>query len=174
MAIWEAREATVNIGDTVGTVQGSSTLLSQVSVTDFSGRVKDVSITGGERDVESIPLLGTTSGYANQEVFQNSVGSLRELSMTMVYQDTDVTLFASGTVATSGTASTYTRIQGDQDVTQRAVLVSFNSGSDYVNVLLNNAYAIKLGDLKIEADGHLEQEIVFKCLAKDYYEESNL
>lgn len=175
MAIWEAREATVKIGSVIATVQGSSTLLTQMSAaTDFTGRCKNVNISGAERDIETIPLLGTTAGHSNQEVFQKSVGSLREVTMTLVYQDTDVTLFGSGTVATSGTASAYTRIQGDQDVTQRAILLSFNDGSSYVNCLLNNAYSIKLGDLKIEADGHLEQEVMFKCLAKDYYEESNL
>ena len=175
MALWEAREATVKIADAaLSTVEGSATLLSQVANTDFSGECKNISITGGERDLESIPTMGETSGYANQEVVQKSVGSLREISMTLIYKDNDVGLFATGTVATSGSASTYTRIQGDQDVTARAVLVSFNDGSDYVNCLLNNAYSVKVGDIKLDADGHAEQEVVFKCLAKDYYEEDNL
>jgi len=173
MAIWEAREAQVNIGSSV-TVGSTSTLLAQVSATDFTGRVKDVKISGGERDVESIPLLGEDStGYANQEIFQKSVGSLREVSMTLIYTDSDISALGMGTVATSGSASGYSRLQGDQALTQKAVLVSFNSGSNYVNVLLNNAYVTKLGDLSIEADGHLTQEVTLKCLAKDYYEEDN-
>jgi len=173
--IWEAREATVKIGAVIATVQGSSTLLTQMSAaTDFTGECKTIAITGGERDVESIPLLGTTSGYANQELFQKSTGSLREVSLTLVYQDADLALLGSGTVATSGTASGYTRVQGDQETTQRAVILSFNTGSDYVNVMMNNCYPVKIGDIKIEADGHAEQEIVYKCLAKDYYEEDNL
>lgn len=174
MAVWEAREATVIIGTAVGTVQGSATLLSQVSTTDYTSRITDVSISGAERDVESIPTLGeNASGYANQEIFQKSVGTLRECSMTLVYQDVDITVLGSGTVATSGAASGYTRIQGDQDLSQVAVLISFNSGSSYANILLNNAFVTKLGDYKISADGHLTQEITFKCLAKDYYEETN-
>lgn len=176
MAIWEAREATVKIGSTLSSIAGSTTLLSQMSGgTEYTGRVKDVKISGGERDVESIPLLGeNTSGYANQEIFQKSVGTLREISMTLIYQDIDISQLGAGTVSTTGSASGYKRIQGDQDLTQKSVLVSFNDGSDYVNVLLNNAYVTKLGDLSIEADGHLEQEITLKCLAKDYYEEDNL
>jgi len=174
MSLWEAREATVKIGDTLATVEGSATLLSQVAGTDFSGECKSIAITGGERDLESVPLLGTTDGYTNQEVVQKSVGSLRELSLTLVYKDADTSLFATGTIATSGAASTYTRIQGDQTVTQRAVIVSFNDGSDYVNCLLNDAYSVKIGDIKLDADGYAEQEIVFKCSSKDYYEEDNL
>ena len=139
MALWEAREATVKIADaTLATVEGSATLLAQVANTDFSGECKNIAITGGERDLESVPTLGTTSGYANNEIVQKSVGSLREISMTLVYKDDDVSLFATGTIATSGAASTYKRIQGDQTVTARAVLVSFNSGSDYVNILFLN------------------------------------
>ena len=134
MALWEAREATVTIGATLASVGAASTLLTQVSGTDFSGECKNIKITGGERDVESIPTLGTTSGYANQEVVQKSVGSLREISMTLIYKDNDLSLFSTGTVATSGDASTYVRIQGDQDVTQRAVLVSFNDGSSLLSI----------------------------------------
>lgn len=171
MAIWEAREATVKIGEALSSISSSATLLSQVSGTDFSGRVKSVTISGGERDVEVVPTLGETSGYSNQELFQKSVGSLREVTMTLIYSDIDTTQLGAGTVTGP---SGYTRIQGDQDITQKAVLLSFNVGSDYTNVLLNNAYVTKLGDLKIEADGHAEQEITLKCLAKDYYEESNL
>lgn len=174
MALWEAREATVKIGALLATVGGASTLLTQVSGTDFSGECKNIKITGGERDVESVPTLGETSGYANQEVVQKSVGSLREISMTLIYKDTDVSLYATGTIATTGDASTYTRIQGDQDVTKRAVLVSFCDSTSYANCLLNNAYSVKIGDISLDADGHAEQEIVFKCLAKDYYEEDNL
>jgi hypothetical protein len=175
MAIWEAREATVNISEFLSTVQTTSTLLAQVGSTEYTDRVKDVSVTGGERDVETIPLLGeNASGYSNQEIFQKSVGSLRECSMTMIYKDVDISQLGAGTVSTSSGASTYKRIQGDQSLTKKAVLISFNDGTDYVNVLLNNAYVTKLGDLKIEADGHLTQEITFKCLAKDYYEEDNL
>jgi len=174
MALWEAREATVTIGALLSTVETSSTLLTQVSGTEFTGQCKNVRITGGERDIESVPLMGTTDGYTNQEVFQKSVGTLRELSMTIVYQDGDASLYATGTVSTTGSASTYVRIQGDQGVTQRAILVSFNSGSDYVNCLLNNSYSVKIGDISLDADGHAEQEVVFKCLAKDYYEEDNI
>jgi hypothetical protein len=175
MAIWEAREATIKVGAVVAAIQTSSTLLTQMSAaTDYTNEAKNIAITGGERDVESIPLLGTTSGYTNQEIFQKSTGSLREVSLTMVYKDADLALLGSGTVSTDGTASGYTRVQGDQAVVQRAVLLSFNSGTDYVNILLNNAYPVKIGDIKIEADGHAEQELVYKCLAKDYYEEDNL
>jgi hypothetical protein len=171
MSLWEAREATVKIGDFVASVTSASTLLQYCTGTDFSGECKNISITGGERDLESVPLLGTTDGYTNQEIVQKSVGSLREISMTLIYKDTDTSIYATGTVtAPAG----YQRIQGDQDVTKRSVCVSFNDGEDYVNVLLNNAYSVKVGDIKLDADGHAEQEIVFKCLAKDYYEEDNL
>lgn len=175
MALWEAREATVKIGAVLSTVQGSTTLLTQMSGgTDFSGRCKNVTISGGERDVENIPLLGATSGYANQEIFQKSVGTLREVTMTLIYTDIEVSLMGAGTVATSGAASGYKRIQGDQALTQKAILLSFTDSTNYTNVLMNNCYCTKLNDLKIEADGHAEQEVTFKCLAKDYYEEDNL
>jgi hypothetical protein len=171
MAIWEAREASVKISEFLATV-ASTVFTAQVSATDYSGRVKNVAITGGERDVESIPLLGTTSGYANQEIFQKSVGSLREITMTLVYQDTDISLLGAGTVTKP---TTYTRrIQGDQALTKKAVLVSFTDGSNTLSVLMNNCFVTKMGDIKIEADGHAEQEITLKCLAKDYYEEDDI
>jgi len=175
MALWEAREATVKIGALLAAVQGSTTLLSQVTGTDFTGECKSISITGGERDVDVIPLLGEdATGFANQESEEKSVGSMREISMTLVYKDYDVSVFSTGTVSTFDAASSYKRLQGDLARTKRAVIVSFNSGTDYVNILLNNAFSLKLGDVSLDADGHAEQEIVFKCLAKDYYEEDNL
>ena len=170
MAIWEAREATVVISEFLAAVT-TSEFTSQVAATDYSGRVKNISITGGERDVESIPLLGATTGTANQEMFQKSVGSLREVSMTLVYQDTDISLLGAGTVSAP---SGFTRIQGDQDLTKKAVLVSFTDDVNTVSVLLNNCYVTKIGDIKIEADGHAEQEITLKCLSKDYYEEDDI
>lgn len=178
MAIWEAREATVQIGEAITTIATSTTLLTQSSAatgeTAYTDRIKDVSITGGERDVESVPFLGETSGASNQEIFQKSVGNLRECSMTLVYKDVDISLLGAGTISTTGSASGYKRIQGDQDLSTKSVLVSFNDGTDYVNVLLNNAYVTKMGDLKIEADGHFTQEVTFRCLASNYYEEDNL
>jgi hypothetical protein len=173
MSLWEAREAVVNIGTIIATVDSTSTLASQVATTAFTSKIKSVKVSGGERDVESVPLLGETSGYANQEIFQKSVGSLREVSFTMVYDDGTATLLGTDTISTSGAAATYTRLQGDQDVTQKAVMITFTDGANIATVLLNNAYPIKLGDLSLDADGHLEQEITLKCLSKDYYEEYN-
>ena len=173
MALWEAREATVNIGSTIS-VAATASLASQVTTTAFTSKIKSVRVTGGDRDVESVPLIGeNASGYSNQEIFQKSVGELREANFTMIYDDGTATLLGTDTITTSGAAASYTRLQGDQDVTQKAVMITFTDGTNVATLLLNNAYPIKLGDLSLDADGHLEQEITFKCLGKDYYEEYN-
>lgn len=175
MALWRAKQATITIAETIAEVLNTVELTDatqQLSSVDFSGQIKSVSISGAESDVESVFLFGiNASGSQNADITESNM-SMREFSATLVYKDATVAELG-GASKESIAATGFNRITGDTLRTLKSVLISFTDGNNSVNVLLNDAYMTKLGDISLDAEGHAEQEIMFKCLAKDYYEEDD-
>jgi hypothetical protein len=173
MVLWRAKEATVLIGSTLSSVGTTTTLAAQMSsASDWSGVIKSIEIAGAEADVDSVYLFGASAGgQQNAEVEENNT-TMREFTGTLIYNDADAAELATGTATAIGTTG-YSRIQGDGTRSRKAVLVSFSDGTNHANVLLNNVYFTKLGDISLDAEGHAEQEVTGKCLAKDYYEEDD-
>jgi len=175
MALWRAKQATIKIAETIASVSSTVALndaTQQTSAVDFSGKIKSIDISGAESDVDSVFLFGKNSNGSQNSITNESSTSMRELSGTLIYQD--ISASELGTSAKTAVGATgFNRIIGGTDRTLKSILITFTDGTNTVNVLMNDAYATKLGDIKLDAEGHAEQEITFKCLAQDYYEEDD-
>jgi len=174
MALWRAKQATVKVAPAITTVSSTATLESQLtSAVDWSGEIKNINVSGAEADVESVFLFGADAeGRQNAETEEQNM-SMREFTATMVYKDEDAAELVGSTAVAVG-ATGYKRVQADTTRTKKIIFVKFVSGTDVAVVALNNAYFTKIGDISLDAEGHAEQEVMAKCLAKDYFEESNL
>jgi hypothetical protein len=174
MALWRAKQATVKIAPAITNVSATVTIENQLtSAVDWSGEIKNIEISGAESDVESVFLFGADGeGRQNADVEESNM-TMREFTATMVYKDEDAAeLVGSAAVAVGATG--YNRIQADTTRSKKCILVKFTAGSDIAVVALNNAYFTKVGDISLDAEGHAEQEVMAKSLAKDYFEESNI
>ena len=176
--VWHARHCTLKIVDADSLTIDDSTDLATAfdnatSVTTFTAFAKDVTITEPEGAIDKIDLLGTTA--VNNTSFQNAVldkkpYGLARLTATLILDGDEVLeTFAYG----DGTSisDTHTRYQAtDANRSAVAVLVSLVDGTDQINIVLDNAYIIDLGDRRLSgADGHWEQEVEIVCLPKDFY-----
>lgn len=172
MVLLRAKEATIYIGAPLASVGTTSTLYSQITgTTDYSSRVKSIEISGAEADTETVYLFGAdANGRQNAEVEEQNMTD-REFSGTLVYTDNVPASWANGGSTAIG-ATGYTRVQGDGVRTTRSVMLKFiDSAGSVLYAILNNARATKIGDISLDAEGHAEQEVTFKCAAKDYFEE---
>jgi len=176
--LWYAREATAKIGTAIGaasiiTTESLSAIFDgSASGSDYSGRVKDVRITGGDSDVEIIHLFG------NNQAMEEKRAELRSAEFTLIYQDEDLgaVQYGAGTTITYGGKS-FTRIQGADNAgcrTKRAILLHFydcsTGSSEEVNILINNCLPVSR-EISLAGDGSVEETMTAKCLITDYYEE---
>lgn len=172
MVLWKAKQATINIGNPIATLSSSATIDSQMSgAVDWSGVVKGIEIGGAEADVDSVFLFGSTNGAQNAETDEENM-SMREFTGTLIFTDRAAMALATG-AGTSVGSTGYTRVSGDTTRSKKAISIEFTDGTNHVTCLLNNALFTKLGDISLDAEGHAEQEITAKCLAKDYHEEDD-
>lgn len=184
---WYPFEAKVGIGSAVTTVNSTQTLKAQFEgLSDeiyYTGRCKEVSITGASRDVSKIDVLG-----ANQHI-QEERPDLIQLEMTLIYDESTSAKYFGGPAATSFTASegttrTYYRYQfGERteatlDRAKLSILLVLDdrygtaTTAQKVNIMLNNSYCTSR-EMNLTSDGHVEEKFTFKCKASDYYEEDN-
>jgi len=173
MVLLRAKEAEVYVGDAIDTVSSTATIFSQLtSIMTLSARIKSLEISGAENDVETVYLFGTDSdGRQNAELEEQNTTD-RELSGTLIFVDNSTAELSTAEAETVGSTG-YTRIQGDGAVTPRCIILKLTdeqTGDDLI-VTMNNARFTKMGDISLDAEGHAEQEIAAKCLAKDYFEE---
>jgi len=141
-----------------------------VAGTDITEIVKEIRISGGERDYSPIDVFG-----ANQ-LGQHGRPTIMQISFTKVYQDPSTAgedLMGDTITSPSG----YNRYQGGEkssgDRVAKAVAVQFTDGTNIVNALLNNAYCTAR-EFGTDASGHVEESVTYKCLFKDYLEEDNI
>lgn len=165
---------TVEIGAAVASVASGSTLDSQHSGTDVTDNIKEVSISGGERDLETMKLLGYNES--------------RDLKRATILTCTFTTVAGQGNaaaavdweswmmgVAQAVTGAYYRNIGGEKssnDRTGYGVLIKWTDGTNNIVILLNNAYATTT-EWGLTADGSWEQTVTFKCLASEFYYEDD-
>ncbi len=182
--LWHATEAEVEINPTAITLasdESIDTAMGDESAEyQYQSMVKDLTIRGGDRDVEALKLLGYN------EVIDEKRSTLIECTFTTAYQGSVTPI--GGTRQTNydfaelfmgqkqAVTGDYYRSQGGEkssnDRVACAVHVKLTDGTHVVSILLNSAYATSR-ELSVNADGHMEQTITFKCLASTYYEEDN-
>lgn len=173
MALWRAKQATIRIGEALASISSSTALDTQLtSYEDWSGEVKNIKISGGEADVDSVFTFGADNdGRQNADVEEQNM-TMREFTGTLVYKDEDAAELVGSTASAVGSTG-FNRVQADTTRTQKDILVILDDGDNQVNIMLHNAYITKIGDISLDAKGHAEQEIMAKCLAKNYFEESD-
>ncbi len=184
MALWRAPHAEVKVdlasNVTLTTSAALDTFFS--SATSISGKMKNVSVVVPEGDVELVNYLGVTSSFQNADLDQKPF-SIAELSGTLILGHDEVLegqtahthlFFGAGTAI----STTHHRYQagsittGDFDRPESAWLINITDGTDEVNMVLDNAFITKFGDVKIDgADGHWEVDVTVKCKPADFYME---
>jgi hypothetical protein len=172
-----AREASCWIGEAL-TVNATSTLGSQIQVAskyaDFTATVKDVSISGGGRDVDLINLLGLN------QLLEEKRPEIVEISFTRVAgADIGAAAPISGFEWSDGSAiaaPTNKRVQlgekASNDRTKKSVAVYISNNSLTLTFLATNAY-VQTPELSLSADGSMEEKFTIKAKANDCYIEDS-
>jgi len=181
MTLWQARQASVNIANAIVDPNTTSDFLTaQAAVStneiDFTSTAKDCEFKEPEVSTSEVKLLGATGGNQNQEIDPQSP-TKGEFTATLIMNPNgtamndleEFKLTASGTTATG-----YTKRYNYASAAPTAgvsVVIQFTDGTDVINFLLNNAIVETLGGVKIDADGHAEQEIRVTASADDCWKE---
>jgi len=130
---------------------------------------KDIRITGGDRDVESVKAFGYNEHLDERRAVVN------EASFTLIHESKETGVYEDGDPQLVG-ATAYYRIHGGEkaanDRTKKSICFSFYDGTNHVNVMMNDAQ-FTTREMSLAADGHMEETITAKCLASDYYEEDD-
>ena len=185
MALWQARMATLTISNaiaTVDTTQDFKTQLEAVNTLEdtFQEVAKGCEFKEPERSTNEVKLLGATSGNQNQEL-DPQAPTKGEFSATLLLNpedDNDIDLDRFKHTADTQPPSGYTRYNYASAAPSAGVgiVITMNAGSSapIVNFLLNNATVESLGGMKIDADGHAEQEVKITAAADDCYKEFDI
>jgi len=138
-----------------------------VSSTDFSSEVKEISITGGGRDVEAVRCFGNSSYFDEkpQEPF--------ECSLTTIKKDADL-----AAMLLEGTDASDPRLWSGDSIPRsqtRSIVFSWAdatySSGPAIRVTMASVFAVSK-EMSLNATDHLEETVNFKCLAKNYKEEA--
>lgn len=150
-------------------VQASGTGASS-SADERSAVVKEISMTGGGREVEEIKTLH------NNEILREGPQEPMEVELTAIY--TDPRMFE----AVAGGSDAVTRIDagsypivvsGDGTrVKQRVWVEASGTGADdwHVRLLWNDCFGVN-SETSVDAEGYMEETIRFRCSAEDYTQE---
>ena len=137
---------------------------------NFSAQIREISMTGGERNVEEIKTLG------NNEILRQNPQEPMDVELTMIRTDprvSEAVLGGSDTQFKWDAGSFPFIVNGDD--TRRTWRVWIESSrendDDWAERLLwNNAYGVNL-EKDVDAEGFIEETITFRCKAQDYVEE---
>lgn len=130
--------------------------------TDFSAEIKEINVTGGNRDVDQVRTFGNNT-YPDEKPADPI-----EVSMTVVARDSDFwQLFLGGRAMASGTGSAFEEIpRVRQDIIINLYDLTTVSGAQ-LQIRADSAYGTQ-ADLTLNATDHAEQSPTFKCLTKDF------
>lgn len=138
-----------------------------VTATDYSTEIKEISVTGGGRDVEAVRCFGNASYLDEkpQEPF--------ECSLTVIKKDADL-----AALLLEGTDASDPRLWSGDSIPRtqtHEVIFTWDDTTDVsgpaVRVTMSSAFAVSK-ELTCNATDHLEETINFKCLPKNYKEEA--
>ena len=134
--------------------------------------VKDIKISGAERDVEGVKLFGF-----NEKLHLKRATPV-EFQLTIIAGNSYPYEFVSG-VGVSVTATDYFRNtfgeKSSSDRTAKSIIFVLNdpvTATKNVVFLGNNVYGTNI-ETSLESDNYVEHTITFKCLATQAYEEDN-
>jgi hypothetical protein len=156
------------------------------SIATWTGRVTNVTIRGGSRELTAVNTFGITQlgMHGRPDIITAEFTLILENAQGAEYlSGTPMVTTVSVTNYTGTFTSTFTRWQYGEKSTSAAdrpsLAVLFKltdavatASNKTVNVLLNNAYLTNR-EMSLAADGNVEEKWTIKCLAQDYYEEDN-
>ena len=173
MVVFRARHITLKVASTI-TITSASTLPSI-----FDGATpltitaaKNVTIVEPEKESEKIDQLGIDSNNFQNAQLEEKPTGLAEISGTLVHDGDEVLeAYYYGAASVAG-PSGYTRWQVGQGSNQSCALLAYvNDGTKVVSFVLDAARITKLGEAKLAADGHMEQDFKAVCLTKNFFKE---
>lgn len=173
--IFHGQESKVEIGDALSTIVADEPLDTQMSsATEFSGVIKDITITDPEASVE---VQNTFGGQIKAE----SPYDLVTIDFTMRFRDIQAFEQMHGDGSTYSTNSeTWTRVSGGATIGSRpnkSVLFHLEKelgGTTYkMNYLINNAYFQQMGEISQDAEGDAEVTGTAVALVEDREVEKN-
>ena len=184
--LWFAPRAALEICENIPSFASGQTIQAQVtamaSEATYSAMVKNVRISGGERDVDTQKLIGfnelmdekratiieatfTTAYQGSINYLNSTLTRQTHLDMAEMMMGTKQSVAGNYMRSTGGEKSTLDRIK-------KAVHFKLTDGTYTISILLNSAYMTSR-ELSLDAEGHMEQTVTFKCLASTYYEEDD-
>lgn len=166
------------------TVATTATLVSLFTAsTDIQNTVKNLVITPPSGDVVMVDLIGETASTLQPlQTFQNYLleekpFTLAKVSGTLLLdadeENFDLAFAGAGTATVTSTYCLY-QYGGSDSGKKRVVgslLVLFKYSTKLREILFNNLYITKLGDIKgTSADGHIERDFEGICAPENYYD----
>lgn len=167
--VFHARDVLVKAIAATSVTIGSNTLSSYFTSGITLDKVKEVTITRGDRDFDQSNYHGEDSnGFQNQGKVRKPVGPA-EIKLTL--DNANYRTLAALCYDSSTTINTsYTRFtDGNAARKMIALLVVADDGSDYFAYAVDDAELTSSEDSSTGADGNMEVKMTFKCLAKDLY-----
>ena len=135
-----------------------------------SAEVREISMTGGSREVEEIKTLN------NNEILRESSQAPMDVEITAIYTDPrlwETVAGGSDAVTRIDSGSYPIIVSGDGTRVKQRVWVeaSGTAADDWkVRFLWNDAYGLS-ADKSISAEGYIEETVRFRCSAEDHTEE---
>lgn len=123
------------------------------SCTAFTTRLTSFSETGGDKDVESIPVFG------NANIVKENPRNQIEVAFDCILQYTDVLLFDQ--LVSSSVLDGSTLVESKNDSTPKVIYVEWVDGSVYHTRAYNNATAVMF-EPEMSADEYLKGTVTFK------------
>jgi len=148
----------------------SSTTIQTGYRKEWTGRVTNVSVRGGNRGYKAVDTLGIV------QLGQQGRPELVTAEFGVIFENADAAIYITGSGVTGCTS--YTRFQYGEKSTAAAdrqkiaMLFKTTDGTKVYHFLMNNAYLIGR-DMTLNSDGYVEEKWTIGALAQDCYEEDN-
>jgi hypothetical protein len=146
--LWHSEEGSITVGGT-----------------DFTAEVKEISLSGGERDVEEVRCFGDGNVFAEEKPM-----TMIEATLTTRKKDVDLAQFWLG----GSDASEPYAYSGEGVRTRPDIVYTWSDVSDVSGAQLKITMASTFGvsvEKSLDTDSHLTETLNFKCFGKDYKEE---
>lgn len=136
------------------------------NATEYSARVKEISMSGGERSVEEIKTLN------NNEILRQNPQEPMEVELTTIKTDSELAESVyGGSAVYAGTMPFLVTADSTRKKYRVWLEASGENADDWkMRLLWNHAYGIS-AEHTVDAEGYMEETIKFRCSAGDYSEQ---
>ena len=166
--VFHGRQATVELGDSLPSIDGSTDLRSQFSSNvEYTGDVMDITIADPEDPIE---LENTFGGQFKVE----TPSDLVEVEVTLRFNDQKVFETLHG--SSEDVDGTWSRIDGSTDpgsTPVKAFLFELDRDGETIRYFLNDAIFQSFGEVTLDAEGFAEVTGSIVCVVADRYIEQN-